>query len=456
MSVIEEKVSVIVPVYNCSSWIKRCLDSILEQTHQDLEVLVVDDGSEDGSAEIIKSLAQKDNRIHYFFQPNQGVASARNHGLLEAAGSVVTFVDADDYIEENMYERMLAVMRKQDADIVECSCRRVRPDGRILWNDCLKEEEIVGKRQCVRHYLRQKNVTNYVCNKLYKKELFQNLSFPKLKYSEDYFVNNMVHARAEKKIILTDIFYNYVLYEGQATDLNHVSMSNFDGVKSGRLVAEYFKSDKELRTYAAVYSCEYAVRTAGQYLRCYPERWEEVRRQIKDDFLYCYRHMVSVEYTDIDVKEKRKQYMHFFRKGEIERGIFVQALPELAQKEKQQQKCSRLLKLMCRWTTNVQKGMRPVDYLTRRKWYSVAVYGAGDVGKCLLDELADTDVKVRYIVDRRKPELGLPVYAPEDDLPSVDCMIVTAIMEYGEISWNLKDKLRCHVISIEDIIYQDV
>lgn len=148
--------------------------------------------------------------------------------------------------------------------------------------------------------------------------------------------------------------------------------------------------------------------------------------------------------------------MHFFRKGEIERGIFVQALPELAQKEKQQQKCSRLLKLMCRWTTNVQKGMRPVDYLTRRKWYSVAVYGAGDVGKCLLDELADTDVKVRYIVDRRKPELGLPVYAPEDDLPSVDCMIVTAIMEYGEISRNLKDKLRCHVISIEDIIYQDV
>ena len=177
MSVIEEKVSVIVPVYNCSSWIKRCLDSILEQTHQDLEVLVVDDGSEDGSAEIIKSLAQKDNRIHYFFQPNQGVASARNHGLLEAAGSVVTFVDADDYIEENMYERMLAVMRKQDADIVECSCRRVRPDGRILWNDCLKEEEIVGKRQCVRHYLRQKNVTNYVCNKVYRKELFHGFPF---------------------------------------------------------------------------------------------------------------------------------------------------------------------------------------------------------------------------------------------------------------------------------------
>lgn len=455
MTIIEEKLSVIIPVYNCRAWIGRCLDSVLEQTYQNLEVLVINDGSDDGSAEIIESFAMKDSRVRYFFQTNQGVAAARNRGLSEAAGSVVTFVDADDYIERNMYEKMLVVMKKQAANIVECSYRRVNPEGKILRNEHLIDEVVVGKRQCVRHYLRQRNVTNYVCNKIYRRELFHGLLFPDLKYSEDYYINNMVHARTEKKIILPDIFYNYVLYEGQATDVSHVTLSNFDGVKSGRLVAEYFRRDKELRTYAAVYSCEYAVRTAGQYLRCYPDRWEEVKEHIKADFIYCYRHIESVTSADIDVQQKRRQYMRFFRKGEIERGIFVQALPALVQKEKQQEKCHRLLKLMCRWTMNVQRGMKAADYLTGRNWHSVAVYGAGDVGKCLLAELDGSAVAVKYVIDRRKLALDLPVYMPEEDLPPIDCIIVTAVMDYGEIGRKLQEKMDCHVISIEDIVYQD-
>ena len=103
---------------------------------------------------------------------------------------------------------------------------------------------------------------------------------------------------------------------------------------------------------------------------------------------------------------------------------------------------------------DAQKGMKPVDYLIKRSWYSVAVYGVGDVGKCLLSELADSAVTVKYVIDRRQLELDLPVYTPEDDLPAVDCIIVTAVTEYGEISRRLKKKLDCQVISIEDIIYQ--
>lgn len=455
MTVAEEKVSVIIPVYNCEAWIERCLGSVLEQTYQNLEVLVVDDGSGDGSAEIIENLAKRDSRVRYFFQGNQGVASARNRGLLETSGSVITFVDADDYIEKSTYEKMLAVMEEQEADIVECSYRLVNTSGRILQNDSLEEEVIIGKRQCARHYLRQKNVTNYVCNKIYRKELFQDLRFPALKYSEDYYINNMVHARAEKKAILPDIFYNYVRYEGQATDEGHVSLSNFDGVKSGRLVAAYFRKDKELCTYAAVYACEYAVRTAGLYLRCYPDRWEEVQEHIRADFWYCYRHMEPSANTGIDVQEKKKQYMRFFRNGEIEQGIYVQALPGLVQKEKQQEKCRRLLRLMCSWVMDIQKGVSPADYLTARNWHSVAVYGAGDVGKCLLGELAGSAVAVKYVVDRRKPALDLPVYAPEEELPQVECVIVTAVMDFAEITKKLKARLNCPVISIEDIVCQD-
>ncbi|MCM1038072.1 MAG: glycosyltransferase [Ruminococcus sp.] len=451
----KEKISIIIPVYNCKAWIKRCLDSVIKQTYQNLEILVIDDGSDDGSAEIIDSFVQKDNRIRFFSQTNQGVASARNQGLLHATGSIITFVDADDYIEKEMYEKMLVTMVEQETDIVECSCRRVNPGGRVLQNIELREEIVVGKKQCAKQYLRQANVTNYVCNKIYRRKLFASLTFPNLKYSEDYYVNARVHARAEKKVILPDIFYNYALYEGQATNASHVSLSNFDGVKSGRLVAEYFRKDKELCTYAAVYSCEYAIHTAKQYLYRFPEQWETIRKYIRDDFLYCCFHMWLVKNIDIDVLAKRRRYMCFFFKGEISRGILVQAIPELAQKEKQQEKCSRLLKLTCRWIMNEQKGIKAADFLIKRGWRSIAVYGAGDVGKCLLAELSGTDIEIRYMIDRRRIELNLPVYLPENDLPAVDCVIVTAVMDYEEVCRTLKDKLNCSIISIEDIIYQN-
>lgn len=371
MTGMEGKVSVIIPVYNCRAWIERCLGSVLKQTYQNLEILVVDDGSDDGSAEIIESFVKKDSRIRYFSQTNQGVASARNKGLFKAAGSVITFVDGDDYIEADMYEKMLAAMEKQNADIVECSCRRVDPDGRVLQNIELKEEIVVGKRQCAKQYLSQLNVTNYMCNKIYRRELFDGLLFPDLKYSEDYCLNAMVHIKAGKKVTLPDIFYNYVMYEGQATDVRHVSLSNFDGVKAGKLVAGYFRKDRELRTYAAVYSCEYAVCTAKRYLYCYPDQWKEVRKRIRKDFWYCCFHMAPVKNSSIDVSAKKRQYMRFFLRGEIGRGISVQALPELVQKERQQEKCRKLLKLMCRWTINAQKGMTTADFLINSGWQSV-------------------------------------------------------------------------------------
>lgn len=319
MTAIEEKLSIIIPVYNCAAWIRRCLDSVAGQTYRNLEILVVDDGSDDGSAQIVKEMAANDGRIQYFYQTNQGVASARNCGLVHATGSVVTFVDADDYIGQGMYERMMTVMQEQVADIVECSCRLARPDGRMLQNIELQEETLAGARQCVRHYLQQRNVRNYVCNKIYRKRLFRDLWFPKLKYSEDYYINSITHARAGKKVILPDIFYHYVRYEGQTTDVCRVSLSNFDGVKAGRLVARYFKKDRELRTYAAVYACEYAVRTADQYLRCYPGRFEEVRRQIGTDVLCCCVHMAPDAGSRIDVPVRRRQYLWFLRKGETGR-----------------------------------------------------------------------------------------------------------------------------------------
>ena len=112
------KVSVIVPVYNVENYIEKCLDSLLNQTLDDIEIIVVNDGSTDNSANIIKE--KYVNKIVYLEKENGGLSDARNFGLPHAKGKYIAFLDSDDYIEPTMYEKMYSVAEKEEADMVEC------------------------------------------------------------------------------------------------------------------------------------------------------------------------------------------------------------------------------------------------------------------------------------------------------------------------------------------------
>ena len=109
----EPLISVIVPVYNTKDYLVRCVDSICAQTYRNLELLLVDDGSTDGTGRLCEELAEKDSRIRVFHQENGGSSSARNLGIRNAAGGYLGFVDSDDYIEPDMYEKLLRVMTEQ-------------------------------------------------------------------------------------------------------------------------------------------------------------------------------------------------------------------------------------------------------------------------------------------------------------------------------------------------------
>ena len=113
-------ISVIVPVYNVENYLPRCLDSIINQTYTNLEILLVDDGATDNSGKLCDEYAQKDNRIRVFHKENGGVSSARNMGLDNATGEYIAFVDSDDYIDKCMYEIMLNSSVQNNADIVVC------------------------------------------------------------------------------------------------------------------------------------------------------------------------------------------------------------------------------------------------------------------------------------------------------------------------------------------------
>ena len=116
----ENLISVIIPVYNAEKFLNKCLDSVIGQTYKNLEIILVDDGSQDDSGKICDEYAQKDNRIKVIHKENGGDSSARNTGLKMATGKYITTIDSDDWIELNAYEDMLKVLLEKNVDIVRC------------------------------------------------------------------------------------------------------------------------------------------------------------------------------------------------------------------------------------------------------------------------------------------------------------------------------------------------
>ena len=125
-------VTIIVPAFNSEKYIEKCLNSILRQTYQNLEVIVVDDGSTDGTAGIIRGIAGRDHRIRLLCEENRGTSAARNYGLEEATGEYLTFVDSDDYIARDYVERLQKRCESTEADMVICGLCYVGENGRIL------------------------------------------------------------------------------------------------------------------------------------------------------------------------------------------------------------------------------------------------------------------------------------------------------------------------------------
>ena len=188
-------ISVIVPAYNVEKTIKRTLDSILKQTYSELEVVVIDDGSTDHTGKIIDWYQKKyPKKIRVFHVPNEGVTAARMRGVRAAKGTWIGFVDGDDEIDPDMYEKLLKNALKYHADISHCGYQMQFSDGRIhyFYNTgiLVKQEKTEG----VKELLSGERVEPGMCNKLFRKTLFENLCDSKfvpldIKINEDLLMN---------------------------------------------------------------------------------------------------------------------------------------------------------------------------------------------------------------------------------------------------------------------------
>lgn len=166
-------ISVIVPVYNTREYLERCVDSLLKQTYPELEIILVDDGSTDGSGELCDRFAAESRQVRVFHKENGGSSSARNLGIENAAGDYIGFVDSDDYVDADMYERLYAGIRKYKVKIAQIGRNEIGPDGRPLPDICIppEQEECIEPEAFMKELLMHRGDCSF-CTKLISRELF--------------------------------------------------------------------------------------------------------------------------------------------------------------------------------------------------------------------------------------------------------------------------------------------
>lgn len=240
-----DMISVIIPAYNIEKYLPRCLDSILNQTYKNLEIIVVDDGSVDGTAKVMSEYAQKDSRIVAVYVDNAGVTKTRLTGVENATGDWVGFVDGDDIIDPDMYEVLLSNAQKYNADISHCGYKMVFPSRTDYYYNTgkfLEQENISG----VRDLLQGSFIEPCMCNKLYRKKLIDKvLATEKIDLSirntEDLLINYYIFKHAHKSVYLDKCFYHYILRKGSAA----TSKVNEHKLKDPLKVLKIIKKDCE-------------------------------------------------------------------------------------------------------------------------------------------------------------------------------------------------------------------
>lgn len=265
------KLSIIVPVYNVEKYLCKCIDSILNQTFKDFELILVDDGSTDRCGVICDDYAKKDYRVKVIHKKNGGLSSARNTGLDVAKGQYIGFVDSDDYIDIRMYEIMLNHSIEHESDIVICDFRYVKEDDNIEKSilrqniEDIQVENMNNIRALESLYMRNAVSFEVSWNKLYKKKLFEGIRFEEGRIHEDSIIIHDLFYKCNKVTHIKCCLYSYLMRENSITS-SSFTIKNLDGIYALKKRMDFFyeKNLMDLK-YKAQY--DYIVRFIRDYYK---------------------------------------------------------------------------------------------------------------------------------------------------------------------------------------------
>lgn len=278
MKIVNSMISVIVPIYNVSPYLAKCLDSIKNQTYKDFEVLMVDDGSTDNSAEIAKEYLT-DSRYKLYSQSNSGQGAARNKGLDNASGEYVCFIDSDDYISPEYLDSLYNLLIENDADIAQCGINRVWLDGTA------KPYSFTGLEsrtyRDIKKYI--KTASFVTCNKLYKISLFSGIRFPSNIKFEDFVLVPQVYDRAHTIVSTEKRLYNYLWRNNSTTTENKIQ---FDILKAQQLLekSQFGITNQDLIQIFFVRQVMGSLLWAMAQVSGYSENIKEILQEAKDKY----------------------------------------------------------------------------------------------------------------------------------------------------------------------------
>lgn len=240
-------VSIIIPIFNVEQYLKRTVDSILNQTYKNIEIILVDDGSIDNSGIICDEYAKEDNRIKVFHKTNGGVSSARNLGITKATGDFICLVDSDDFIRDTYVEDLLKTVLKYKADIVICLFEYGKSDKfNLFLNKDIESVTLLNNIEAL-EYLYNKKLSGTMIvpwNKLYSKKLFENIKFPDDKIHEDEFIVPVLLYYANRIAIINKYDYYYFQSSGSIMR-SEFNIKRLDAVEALEKRIKFFE-DKNL------------------------------------------------------------------------------------------------------------------------------------------------------------------------------------------------------------------
>lgn len=282
-------ISVIIPVYNVEKYLRRCLDSVIAQTYQNLEIICVDDGSVDESGKICDQYAVRDARIKVIHQENQGLSAARNKGLDAAEGEYIAFVDSDDYILEDMYKKMLDMLLNYNVDLCVCQWQYEFSDGRQVVKKKNIDPTIYGRKTSLEfaRFLYRSNYENGVVvaawNKLYRRALLDTIHFEGRIHEDDAF-NGRIMAKNISVYVMEEQFYVYA-QNGDSLTNKPFSANKFFFLDVLAERRELFKSDAFIRQETELLYCnmyiEYCLRARKDGVAVsHPERYRQIFRKM--------------------------------------------------------------------------------------------------------------------------------------------------------------------------------
>jgi glycosyltransferase involved in cell wall biosynthesis len=240
-----ELISVIVPIYKVEAYLDKCVQSIVNQTYHNLEIILVDDGSPDNCPTMCDAWAQKDRRIKVVHKKNGGLSDARNAGLAMATGQMVSFIDSDDWIDPEFLQTLYDALQQNNAQIAECAIRLVDEEGHVLSHRGPGKSETIEKIQALRRLVMEAGVFQTVWNKLYRREAIGDILFEKGKCNEDDFWTYQIFDRIDRLALVDEPMLNYLQRGGSIMGQGY-SLKRLDGLEARFLRWQYLQKYEEL------------------------------------------------------------------------------------------------------------------------------------------------------------------------------------------------------------------